>query len=289
MKIAILSRSSKVASTKRLLEAARERGHHARVLNPARLELELSRKKSRLSLERKTIHPPDVLIPRVAHSVAAWGLALVEQFELSGAKVMNSAKAIGQSQNALRCLQLLASKGVDIPATVVARATGNLEEMVDQVGGMPVLVKLIKSHEHGAVLVCETMQSLESSLEAVLGLKQTLLLQEFVDAKNDDLRVFCVGGRALAAARRNRKKRKLAEKIALTPELSEAAERAAKVCELEVCAVDVLETKGRFKVFDVNATPALPLIEKICQVDLASAIIARAEQLSKPPLRAVHD
>jgi ribosomal protein S6--L-glutamate ligase len=259
------------------------------VLTPARLELALTRKKSRLSLERKTIHPPDVLIPRVAHSIAAWGLALVDQFELSGAKVMNSAKSIGQSQNGLRCLQLLSSKGVDIPATVVARATGNLAELVQRVGGMPVMVKLLKSHEHGAVLVCETMQSLESSLEAVLGLKQTLLLQEFVNTRQGDLSVFCVGGRAMAAARRNPKKRKLSAKVQLSAELAAAAERAAKVCELEVCAVDVLESKGRLKVYDVNATPALPLMEKICQVDLASAIIARAEQLLKPPLRAVHD
>jgi glutathione synthase/RimK-type ligase-like ATP-grasp enzyme len=103
------------------------------------------------------------------------------------------------------------------------------------------------------------------------------------------MRVFCVGGRALAAARRNNKKRKLAAKVTMSPELAAAAERAAKVCELEVCAVDVLESKGKLKVFDVNATPALPLMEKICQVDLAAAIIARAEQLSKPPLRAVHD
>ena len=180
VKLIVLSKSSKVPSTRRLLEAARARGHQARVLNPSSVELELSAKKSKLTHHRKTIATPDVVIPRIAPSVASWGLALADQFALGGAKVMNSAKAIGQSRNPLRCLQLLSSQGIEIPATVMARAASDLKEMVSLVGGMPVLVKLLKSHEHGAVLVCENMASLESSLEAVLGLKENLLLQEYV-------------------------------------------------------------------------------------------------------------
>jgi ribosomal protein S6--L-glutamate ligase len=298
VKLYVLSRSAKVPSTKRLLAAARARDHKARVLNPSRIELELLKKKSRLSYEQKTIHAPDVLIPRIASSIAAWGLSLIEQFAHEGSLVMNSAKAIGVSQNALRCLQLLSSKGIDIPSTLVAHATDNLDERLEKVGGLPVLVKLLRTHEHGAVMVCETKQSLESSLEAVLGLKQSILLQEYVHTRSGDLRVFCVGGRALAAARRHARKGKLSlglqkgaklERIELYPELRDAAERAAKVCELEVCAVDLLETKGRHKVFEVNASPALPAMEQVCDIDLATAIIVRAEQLSKLPLRAAND
>ncbi len=298
MKLIILSKGSKVPSTRRLLDAARARGHTAKVINPSHVELELSAKKSRLTHHGKVIHVPEVVIPRIAPSVAGWGLALTEQFALAGAQVMNSARAIGQSRNPLRCLQLLSSHHIDIPATVLARAASDLKEMVSRVGGMPVLVKLLKSNEHGAVMVCETLASLESSLEAVLGLKENLLLQEYVRKRSGDVRAFVVGGRALAAARRHAKKGKLTvglqrgarlEPAELTPQLREAAERAAQVCELEICAVDMLETPSRVKVFEVNASPALPAMEEVCQVDLAQAIIARAEQLTKGPLRAAND
>jgi ribosomal protein S6--L-glutamate ligase len=137
-------------------------------------------------------------------------------------------------------------------------------------------------------MVCESPQSLEAALEAVLGLGHNLVLQEYLKGASRDVRVFVVGGRALAAVRRTARPGRLTSSLSrhgrleacqLTPRLVSAAEQAARVCELEVCAVDVLELKRSVRIFEVNASPALPDMEAATGIDLATPIIERAEQL----------
>ncbi len=290
MRFTILSRSISISSTRRLAEAARAAGHQARVLNPVKIEMHLGGARPQLFHKRKTLLRTDVVIPRIAPSVASYGLAVVDQFSLQGAVVMNSSRAIGQSRNPLRCLQLLSSHGVEIPATVMARDAAELKAMVSLVGGVPVLVKLLQSHEKRGVMVCETLQSLEAALEAVLGLGHNLVVQQYVKNRSGDLRAFVVGGAVLAAVRRQpragRFKRTLhhratLEKVTLTARQQEAAEHAARLCELEICAVDMLDVKGVPHVFEVNSSPAIADIEQATGVDLARAIIARGEALMR--------
>lgn len=288
--VVVLSRSRSIPSTKRLVEAARARGHTVRVMSPAHVAVHLDRKGSRLRYRQKVIKVPDVVIPRIAASIASYGLPVVEQFATHGAVVMNSARAIGQSRNPARCLQRLSAHGIDIPSTVMARDAAEMKAMVPLVGGVPVLVKLLTGSERRGVMLCETEQSLEAALEAVLGLGHNLVMQEYVRKAGRDLRVFVVGGQALAAvsrvARPGRLSRTLSriarlESCTLTPEVKATAEAAAKLCELEVCAVDLLEPRsGAPRVFEVNASPALPDMEEATGVDLATAIIARAEALA---------
>jgi ribosomal protein S6--L-glutamate ligase len=288
--LVVLSRSSRVPSTKRLVEAARARGHTVRVLCPTQVAVHLDRTGSRLRYRQKAIKVPDVVIPRIAASVASYGLPVVEQFSTHGAVVMNSARAIGQSRNPARCLQRLSANGIAIPSTVMARDAAQLKAMVPLVGGVPVLVKLLAGSERRGVMLCETEQSLEAALEAVLGLGHNIVMQEYVRKAGRDVRVFVVGGQALAAvsrvARPGRLSRTLTrlariERCVLTPHVKATAEAAAKLCELEICAVDLLETKsGAPRVFEVNASPALPDMENATGVDLATAIIERAEVLA---------
>ena len=299
MRLTILSRSSTIPSTRRMAEAARARGHKVRVLNPTKVELHLDERTASIFYNRKRLKPPDVVIPRIAPSISSYGLAVVEQFAMRGAQLMNSARAIGQSRNPMRCLQLLSGAGVDIPATVMAREAADLKAMVDLVGGVPVLVKLLQGHERRGVMVCETLQSLEAALEAVLGLGHNLVVQQYVKTRGSDVRVFVVGGQALCAVRRHprtgRLRRSLTkgarlENMELLPSHRLAAETSARLCELEICAVDMLDVKGGPKVFEINSSPMITEMEKATGVDLATAIIVRAEQLhARQGLRAVND
>ncbi len=288
MKLVVLSRSRSIPSTRRLVEAAKARGHQVRVIGPTDLEVHLDSKRTRLLHRRKPIVMPDVVIPRIAASIASYGLPILEQFSMRGAMVMNSARAIGQSRNPARCLQLLAGQGLDIPSTVMARNVGDLRSMVGLLGGVPVLVKLLAGSERRGLMVCESEQSLEAALEAVLGLGHNIVLQEYVRRASRDVRVFVVGGQALAAVSRTVRPGRLTRSLSrhgrleaseLSPEVRAIAEKAARLCELEVCAVDLLELKQGAKIFEVNASPALPDMEAATGIDLATPIIERAEAL----------
>ncbi len=282
-----------------MADAAREKGHKVRVLNPTKVELHLDGRTASIFYKRKRLKPPDVVIPRIAPSVSSYGLAVVEQFAMRGAQLMNTARAIGASRNPMRCLQLLAAAGVDIPATVMARDAADLKEMVDLVGGVPVLVKLLQGFERRGVMVCETLQSLEAALEAVLGLGHNLVVQQYVKTRGSDVRVFVVGGHALCAVRRHprtgRLRRSLTqgarlEKMEMSACHRSAAETSARLCDLEICAVDMLDVKGGPKVFEINSSPTITEMETATGVDLAAAIIERAEQLhARNRLRAVND
>ncbi|MDP1828725.1 MAG: RimK family alpha-L-glutamate ligase [Archangium sp.] len=287
MKIVLLSRSRSIPSTRRLIEAAKARDHFVKVLNPVEVSVRLGRKKPGLVYRQKQLRMPDVVIPRIAASIASYGLSIVDQFQAHGAIVLNSARAIGVSRNPARCLQRLASAGLDIPATVMSREVSDLQAMVDEVGGVPVLVKLLAGSERRGVMLCESRQSLEAALEAVLGLGHNIVMQEYVKKAQRDVRVFVVGGVAMAAASRIPRAGRLSRTLSrhariepteVTAELKEAAEAAARLTELEVCAVDVLELgQGKPRIFEVNASPSLPEMEAATGVDLASAIIIRAE------------
>jgi ribosomal protein S6--L-glutamate ligase len=294
MKITILSRSASIPSTRRLVEAGRVRGHQVRVLNPGRVEMYLDGRSGNLYYKRKKLPACDVVIPRIAQSINSYGLAVVNQFGIRGVPLMNTAQAIAQSRNKMRSLQLLSANGIGIPATVMARDAADLKAMVGLVGGVPVLVKLQGQDKHG-VMVCESLQSLEAALEAVLGLGHNLVVQQYVKHTGQDVRVLVVGGKAVAAVRRRPRVGRLShtlikgarlEGTELTEAWRDVAERTARLVGLEVAAVDLLDVKGRPKVFEVNSSPALPDMEAATGMDLATPIIERAEALvaGGPPL-----
>jgi ribosomal protein S6--L-glutamate ligase len=171
---------------------------------------------------------------------------------------------------------------------VMARDAGDLKEMVGLVGGVPVLVKLLQGQEKHGVMVCESLQSLEAALEAILGLGHNLVVQQYVKKTGHDLRVLVIGGKAVAGVRRRPRVGRLSatlnrgarlEGITLSPAQREAAEGAARLVGLDVAAVDLLDVQGAPKVFEVNSSPALPELEAATGMDLADLIVAQAEQL----------
>lgn len=288
MRITVLSRSASIPSTQRLLEAARARGHKVQVLNPVKVEMHLDGKTANLYYQRKKIPACDVVIPRIAQSISHYGLAVVNQYMLRKIPLMNGERAIAQARNKMRSLQLLSANGIDIPATVMARDASDLKAMVKLVGGVPVLVKLLQGQEKRGVMVCETLQSLEAALEAILGLGHNLIVQQYVKHSGHDVRAFVVGSEVVASVHRRPRVGRLSQTLNLgarlePTELTEVQRRAAvetaRLMGLEVCAVDMLDVQGKPKVFEVNASPAIAEMEDATGVDLASRVIARAEQL----------
>jgi ribosomal protein S6--L-glutamate ligase len=290
VRLTILSRSVSVPSTARLVEAARARGHAVRVLDPLQVEMHLDGHRGHLLYKRRRLRLPDVVVPRIAQSITRYGQAVVNQFGMLGVPVLNTALAIAHARNKMRCLQLLSAHGISVPATVMARSAEDLKAMVQLVGGVPVLVKLLGGPGERGVMVCESLNSLEAALEAILGLGHNLLVQEYVRKVGRDVRVLVVGGRAIAAVRRRPRMNRLAqtlnlgarfERISLTAAQRRAAVEATRLVGLELAAVDMLDVRGTPKVFEVHSSPGLAEMEKAVGEDLATPVILRAEALAR--------
>jgi ribosomal protein S6--L-glutamate ligase len=290
MHLTVLSRSAGIFTTRRIVEAARSRGHVARVIDPLRVEMRLGEGGPAVFHGGGPFPATDVVVPRIAPSTSQHGLAVVNHLQLLGMPVLNGAPAIGLVRNKMRVLQLLSASGVGVPRTVMASDPSGLREMVRHVGGLPVLVKLLRGNDRTGVIVCETRQALESALEAILRLGHNTMVQQYVRAtRGGDLRVFVVGGRAVAALRRRPRVGRISrnlghgarfEKAALAQESERAAVEAARVVGLEVCAVDMLEAPGGPRVFEVHASPGIREAEEACRVALAGAMVERAAELA---------
>jgi ribosomal protein S6--L-glutamate ligase len=281
MKLTILSRGSKVPSTARLAAEARALGHKVKVINPVHVELLLEHDARGIFHGKKKLAVPDVVIPRLAGSIAAYGLAVVDQLSMGGAAVMNDARAIARSRNPMRCLQVLSANGIEIPPTRMVHDVRELDRLVKSVGGLPLLVKILRGNERHGTIMSESLKSLKAALEAVLGLGQDLVLQKYVKGARH-LRIWVIGGKAVAAIDRTRRNKEVAARLELELGPARIAERAAAALALEICTVDLLDQAA----FEVNATPAFPEAEKIAKVNLAQAVVRRAEALYE---RAEHD
>jgi ribosomal protein S6--L-glutamate ligase len=290
MRLTVLSRSTSIHTTRRLVEAARARGVVARVVDPLEVELGLGGDPA-VYWRRRPFPRTDVVVPRIGLSIHQYGLSVVSQLELMGVPVLNGAYGIAASRNKMRSLQLLAAAGLPVPRTVMASDPSGLKDMVRLVGGVPVLVKLLSANEKSGVMLCESLQSLEAALEAILGLGQNILVQQYVrGAKGRDLRVLVVAGQVVAAMRRNPPAGRFArnlrrgaqfERADLPGAYARVAAEAARVLRLEVCAVDMLDVKGRPLVFEVNSSPSIREAEAVCAVDIAARIVERAIALAE--------
>lgn len=292
MQVVILSRGEGIHTTRRLVEATRQLGHRARVVDPGEVQLGLLGSGPKLFLRDKPLPKCDVVIPRIAQSISTYAMAVVNQFEIGGAAVLNSAVAIAQSRNKMRLMQLLAQHDLPVPPTIVGRGALELKRMVDAVGGLPVAIRIVGGPDRYGIIVCETAQSMEAALETVLSMGHNIIVQRYVEpGAGRDLRALVVGGAVVAAVRRRpragRVRHSLSTGAQITKARLTAAQRAlavnvARVVGLDVCAVDMLETKGDgTRVFEVHASPGLRELEEASGEDLALPIVKRALELAK--------
>ena len=293
MKLAILSRNSKLYSTQRLVVAARERGHVVRVLDPLRCYMKIAPGEFQLNYRGRKLSGLDAVIPRIGASVTRYGTAVLRQMELMGAYSPNSSDAILRARDKLRCHQLLAGEGIGLPTTVFGDNPDDTADLLGLLGDAPHVIKLIEGSQGNGVVLAETLSASRSVVEAFRGLYANFLMQEFVaEARGADLRCFVVGDRVVAAMHRqaepgefrsNLHRGGQASLATLSVAETETALRAAGVMGLEVAGVDLLRSDKGPLVLEVNSSPGLEGIEGASGVDIAGAIIEHvASRLPRP-------
>ncbi len=292
MKIAILSRKASLYSTKSLKDAGQARGHEMHVVDYLRCYMDITSHNPKVIYKGQPLESFDAVIPRIGATHTFYGTAVVRQFEMMGVFPTNESTAISRSRDKLRCLQLLARKGIGLPVTGFAHSTQDIEGLISVVGGAPLVIKLIEGTQGIGVILAETQKAAEAVIEAFRGLEANILVQEFIkEAGGSDVRCFVVGDKVVAAMKRqapegefrsNIHRGGTAEKIKLTPEERSTAVRAAKTMGLNVSGVDVLRSNHGPVIMEVNSSPGLEGIEGATGVDVASKIIEFLEKNAKP-------
>lgn len=288
MKIAILSRNSKLYSTARLVEAAEARGHEVRVLDVLRCYMNITSHNPSIHYRGEDLTGFDAVIPRIGASVTFYGTAVLRQFEMMNVFPLNESVAISRSRDKLRSIQLLARKGIGLPVTGFANNPDDIEDLISQVGGAPLVIKLLEGTQGIGVVLAETHNAAESVIQAFMGLKANIMVQEFIkEAEGSDIRCFVVGDKVVAAMRRqsaagefrsNLHRGGTASLIRLTPEERSTAVRAAKIMGLNVCGVDMLRSNHGSVIMEVNSSPGLRGIEETSGKDIADLIIQFIEK-----------
>lgn len=292
MNIAILSRKSELYSTQRLKEAALQRGHQVKIVNTLRCYINLNKKKPIIHYMGKDLPHYDAIIPRIGASITFYGTAIVRQFEMMDVFSLNSSIAITRARDKFRSLQLLARKGIALPITGFAHSPDDIDDLISMVGGTPLIIKLIEGTQGIGVVLAETKKAAESVIQAFLGLKENIMVQEFVKtAQGRDLRCFVIGNEVVAAMQRearagefraNVHRGGMAHPVEITDEEREIAIKTAKVMGLNVAGVDLLRSDRGPLVMEVNSSPGLEAIERISKKDIAGLIIEFIEKNAKP-------
>ena len=282
MRLLFLSRGTHLYSTQSLLRAARARGHNAHVIDFLNCEICVGIE-PKLLYEGRSLGHVDAILPRVGASMTDQGAAVIRQFELMGVSTTVSSDALIRSRDKLRACQLLAGEGLQIPKTVFSHTNHDPESLIDSVGGLPIIIKLLQgTHGMGVVLV-ENRQTALAIIDAFQAARQRFIVQEYIrESKGADLRVLVVGGEVVAAMQRTPADGEFranlhlggeGHPVTLTPEQEEVAVRAARVMGLDVAGVDLLTSQRGPLVLEVNASPGLEGIETVTRVDVAGRIV----------------
>lgn len=295
MKLAILSRNSKLYSTRRLVEAARERGHSARVLDPLRCYMRIAHDGFDMHYKGRPLSDYQAVLPRIGASITRYGCAVLHQFELMGSVTPNSADAIARARDKLRTHQLLAAQGIDMPVTVFGDNPDDTVDLLSMLGPPPHVIKLNESAQGAGVILTEKPSASRSVVEALRGLYANFLVQEFIaEAEGADLRCFVVGDEVVAAMRRQAPKGDFrsnlhrggsAEAAVASDDERAVAVRAAKVLGLGVAGVDLIRARRGPLVLEVNSSPGLEGIEAATGVNVAGKIIENLEKIDKKTKR----
>jgi ribosomal protein S6--L-glutamate ligase len=291
MKIAILSRNPRLYSTRRLVEAAEAMGHEVHVLDVLRCYMNITSLKPEVHYKGENLTGFDAVIPRIGASVTFYGTAVLRQFEMMNVYPLNESVAISRSRDKLRALQLLSRKGIGLPVTGFAHRPDDVDDLIKMVGGAPLVIKLLEGTQGIGVVLAETEKAAESVIEAFMGLKTNILVQEFIqEAGGADIRCLVVGDRVVAAMKRQGKEGEFrsnlhrggsANLIRITPAERATAVRAAKTMGLNVCGVDLLRSNHGPVVMEVNSSPGLEGIEAATGKDIATMIISFIEKNAK--------
>ncbi|MFW2422356.1 MAG: 30S ribosomal protein S6--L-glutamate ligase [Porticoccaceae bacterium] len=292
LKIALLASNPELYSNQRIIEAGEERGHEMSFLSIKDCYIKLDDENPEVHYRGgHIIRELDAVIPRIRPSATFYGCALTRQFESMGVYVQNTAMAISQSRDKLFSLQLLIKSGLDIPVTGFANSPMDTKELIEMVGGAPLIVKLLEGAQGRGVVLAETKKAAESVINAFKAVKANLLVQEFIkEAGGKDLRLFVIDGKVVATIQRaaapgefraNVHQGGTASVIKPTPEERRLAVKAAKAMGLAVAGVDIIRSKSGPLLLEVNSSPGLEGIERATEKDIAGLMIGAIEKLVK--------
>lgn len=292
MKIGVLSRNAKLYSTRRLVEAAKARDHEIRVIDTLRCYMNMATAKPSIHYRGEELVGYDAIIPRIGASISFYGTAVVRQFEMMGVFPVNESVAITRSRDKLRSLQLLARKGLGMPLTGFAHSPDDIPDLIDMVGGAPLVIKLLEGTQGIGVVLAETKKAAQSVIEAFMGLNVNIMVQEFIkEAGGSDIRCLVIGDKVVAAMKRqgapgefrsNLHRGGSAELVRITAPERRTAVQAAKVMGLNVAGVDILRSNHGPLVLEVNSSPGLEGIERATGKDVAGMIIEFIEGQAAP-------
>lgn len=288
MKIAILSRKPDSYSTKRLVESSEKRGHEVIVLDHLQCVLVIEKGRPHIYYKGNEIKDINAVIPRIGASVTFYGAAVVRQFEMMNVFTAVDSTALVRSRDKLRCLQMLAKYGIGIPKSAFASSPKNADSVIQAVGGVPVIIKLLEGTQGLGVILAETQNSAKSVIEAFLDVEVNILVQEFVkEADASDIRAFVVDGQVIGAMvrtgpegdfRSNLHRGGKAAIHNLTSDEKSLAVKAVKRIGLGIAGVDMLPSKRGLIVNEINSSPGLEGIEEATGNDIASKIIEYCER-----------
>ncbi len=284
MKIAVLSRNPKLFSTQRLIEEIQKAGHEAMVVDHSLCDLIIEQDGPSIIYKGQRLEGMDAIIPRIGASVTFYGTAVVRQFELMGAFSAVTSQAIVRSRDKLRSLQILSKNGLGMPKTAFTNfSKGGEKQLIEQVSGAPVIIKLLEGTQGLGVVLAETKKAAQSVVEAFHGLKARIIVQEYIkEAKGADIRAFVVNGKVVGAMKRqgaegefrsNLHRGGVATVIKLSRAEKQAALNAAKALGLDVAGVDMLQSARGPLILEVNSSPGLEGIEGATGVNVAAEII----------------
>ncbi|MES2836087.1 MAG: 30S ribosomal protein S6--L-glutamate ligase [Bacteroidota bacterium] len=288
MKIAILSRNPNLYSTRRLVEAGKERGHEVVVIDHQKCVLVIEKGRPHIFYKGEEVTGVNAVIPRIGASVTFYGAAVVRQFEMMKIFTSVESQALVRSRDKLRSLQLISRAGLGMPKTAFASSPKDIDNLLSQVGGAPVVIKLLEGTQGIGVILAETHNSAKSMIEAFMDLEANILVQEFIaEAKGADIRAFVVDGQIVGAMKRqgaegdfrsNLHRGGTASVIKLSEEEKKTAIKAAKTMGLAIAGVDMLQTSNGPLLLEVNSSPGLEGIEGATKVDIAGKIIEYVER-----------
>ena len=292
MRIAILSRNAKLYSTQRLKEAGELRGHRVDIIDTMHCYMDITSSRPSVRYKGEPLPQYDAVIPRIGSSVTFYGTSVVRQFEMMGTFSINESVAISRSRDKLRSLQLLSRKGIGLPRTGFANHPDRIDDLIKNVGGAPVVIKLLEGTQGIGVVLAETQKTAEAIIEAFMGLNANILVQEYIkEAGGADIRCFVVGGKVVAAMKRqanegefrsNLHRGGTASLVRLSPAERKTAINAAKTMGLNMSGVDILRSNNGPVVMEVNSSPGLEGIEKATGKDVAGMIIEFIETNAQP-------
>lgn len=292
MNIAILTSNSQLYSSTRLVETAKQRGHDIQVLDPIRCYMNMACNRPEIHYKGEKLPHFDAVIPRIGASITFYGSAVLRQFEMMDVFPLNESIAINRSRDKLRSMQLLSRKGIGMPLTGFANKPDDVQDLIKMVGGAPLVIKLLEGTQGIGVVLAETQKAAESVIEAFMGLKANILVQEFIkEADGSDIRCFVIGDKVVAAMKRQAAEGEFRSNlhrggssmaVKITPTERQTAVLAAKTMGLNVAGVDLLRSDNGPLVMEVNSSPGLEGIENTTQKDIAGMIIEFIEKNAKP-------